>query len=104
MKNKMKNKPVALTKLLESNNLSLNANSIFTILLKIGILREVNYSSTTGSGETKSFKELSPEYSIYGVNARTPHEFITALKFYPSEFKSLINLVFEELKSEIEKM
>ena len=53
--------PISLKRLLSKHGLSIDSASAYRALIKTGIMREVEYESTTGSGEMKSFKELSAQ-------------------------------------------
>ncbi|MDP3876277.1 MAG: hypothetical protein Q8Q50_04785 [Methylobacter sp.] len=91
----------SLTSLVKLFDVSLSANTIGSALLKAGVLREVSYLSTTGSGEEKHFREIPPAFLEFGVNRRTVHEFKTEPRFYAERFPELMIIVMKQLESEI---
>lgn len=90
----------SLTSLVKHFDLSLHPITISNALLKAGILREVSYLSTTGSGKEKSFKEIVPEGLIFGVNRWTAHDFKTEPRFFVDSFHDLVTLVIDQLIKE----
>ena len=93
---------LAVTKLLEKYKTSLNAACMLKCLTASGVLRDVNYESTSGSGEIKTFKEISPDHIKYGANIPTMHELKTEPRFYSERFVELLEIAVCQLKSEIE--
>lgn len=94
----MDKKLKSLTKLIEENGSGLNASSMFVGLERAGVVRKVEYESTTGSGEHKSFWEINKQYRYLGENTPVPHKFRTQCKFYEDRFDEIESLVFENLK------
>lgn len=91
------------TELLKAHDSSLNAASFNTAAEKAGILRKVNYESTTGSGQIKSFYAITDDFSKYGVNEGRPHEFKTAPRFFIESFPELLIMVCDQLVREIKR-
>jgi hypothetical protein len=92
---------LTITKLLERYETSLNAACVLKCLTESGVLRDIHYDSTSGSGATKCFKEIAPEHIKFGVNLPTLHEFKTEPKFYAEHFVELLNIVVEQLRKEV---
>jgi hypothetical protein len=93
-------KPISLTKLCKSHDLSLDAAAILKVLIKIDVIEVLEYPSTTGSGELKKYKSINKMYARFGENTPTMHEFRTEPRFYPNVFSELITLVVEQIKLE----
>ena len=94
----------SLTKLIENNDLSINASGMAKCLQKKGVIVEVEYESTTGRGHMKSFKVIAAKYSHFGVNEASHHEFKTTMKFHNSALPSLLGLVMEQLEEDRERL
>lgn len=97
-------KPKAITKLLEQNAVSFDAATVFKALLKTGHMIEVEYYSTTGSGELKKFRAFSRSGFEFGEDSPTAHEFMTRPEFYPSKLKALLGIVVTQLASEVDSI
>lgn len=95
-------KPESLTTLLKISGSSLNAAAMFNALLRTGHGQIVEYESTTGSGEVKSFFALTESGLAYGTNRSTLHEFKTEARFYPDKFRELLIIVAQAILAEAE--
>lgn len=94
-----------LTTLCTMYNTSLNAEVIKKVLLNAGILREVFYESTTGSGKQKSFFELTESGEAFGKNKSSGfHQFKKEQRYFVSSFPKLLELVLELLRLETSKL
>lgn len=94
-----------LTTLCTMYSTSLNAEVIKKVLLSAGILREVFYESTTGSGKQKSFFELTELGEVFGNNkANIFHQFKKEQRYFISTFPKLLELVVEQLKLETDRL
>jgi len=69
--------------------------AVSDILVNIGIMRDVVYESTTGSGKEKHFREITHEYLEFGENIKTRHKFKTEARFYVDRFPELIAMAFD---------
>ena len=92
--------PESLTTLLKSVNTSLNAAAILAALKRTGHVTDIEYASTTGSGELKTFAALSPSGLSFGINRPTAHPFKTEARFYRSKFAALLKVVAEQIQAE----
>ena len=73
--------------LLAESNLPMDAASFYRSLVLIGAMKDVEYASTTGSGEMKSFVQFTECGLEYGENKASGwHEFKTEPKFYENQF------------------
>lgn len=97
-------KPESLTTLVKMSNTSANAASILSALRKSGHAKEVEYPSTTGSGEIKTFTSLTDQGLAFGINRSTDHPFKTEARFYPDKFPALLAVVATQIKAEAEKL
>lgn len=94
----------SLTKLLEEYEISINAACMLRCLTKCGVLIDVQYHSTTGSGQIKSFKKIADCYQYFGVNKPTPHEFKTEVRFYSDRFLELLDVSVAQLNREMDQL
>ncbi|WFP48532.1 hypothetical protein PL263_10445 [Methylomonas sp. EFPC3] len=85
-------------------DLSLNPSSIGKALVNTGVMREISYLSTTGSGEEKQFKEIVPDYLEFGVNRKTMHEFKTEPRFYIDKFPQLLEIAVKQIQLELDQV
>ncbi|MCG9105605.1 hypothetical protein LH433_02390 [Laribacter hongkongensis] len=76
--------------LLESCGSPLNAASLYAGMAQIGLLTEIEYLSSTGSGEIKQYKSLTEDAMCYGENVSTMSPVKTDIKLYPSTFPELL--------------
>lgn len=90
--------------MIKAFDLSLRPDTIGAALVRVGVLREVSYLSTTGSGKEKSFREISPDFLEFGVNRLTMHEFKTEPRFYLNRFPDLVGIVTDQLVKEAQGM
>ncbi len=73
--------------LLAENKLPMDAASFYKSLILTGAMKDVEYASTTGSGEMKSFVQLTDQGLEYGENKASGwHELKTEPKFYEHQF------------------
>lgn len=86
------------------HDLSLNPASIYIALIKAGVIREVGYLSTTGSGEEKYFREISPDYMDFGINRKTMHEFRTEPRFYVDRFFIVLGFAVKQIQDELDQV
>lgn len=92
------------SELIDMFDLSIDPSTLFRAMIRLGLMREVEYESTTGSGVLKSFKEITPDGLKYGGNKATMHEFMTAPRLYIETFPALMSLVVKSLGQEVERM
>lgn len=92
----------SLTGLVKTTGISLNAASINQALIKAGLAEEVEYASTSGSGEIKKYVRLTG--TEYGINRATMHEFRTEMRFYPNRFPDLLRAVARQITTEAESL
>ncbi len=95
---------VAITRLLKAHDLSLNAATIYIALIRAGILREVEYVSSSGSGEIKKFRQLTEKGIQYGENVETVSEIRTEPRFYPERFPKLFSMATDQIKKEADDL
>lgn len=93
-------KPESLTTLLKLSNCSLNAACIYSALRKTGHAEMIEYPSTTGSGEIKSYLSLTEAGEAFGLNRGTMHDFKTEARFYPQKFGALLAIVAAQIAAE----
>jgi len=89
----MSEKVFTATELLIDRAAVYDAATLFRALEKAGMLSVVEYPSTTGTGEVKTFKALVGKGLEYGVNKETIHKFKTECRFYDHSFDRLLTLV-----------
>jgi hypothetical protein len=94
----------SLTQLVKQFDLSLNPNAISEALVRAGVMREVSYLSTTGSGQEKFFREIAPGFLEFGINRWTAHEFKTEPRFHSNRFPDLVRIVIGQLAKEAQAM
>lgn len=75
--------------LLQGINALLNANALYAILIQMGLAEDVEYKSSTGSGEIKSYTRLTEAGLTYGKNKESSFSASTTMVFYESAFLSL---------------
>lgn len=97
-------KPESLTTLVKMTNTSANAASILCALRKSGLAKEVEYPSTTGSGEIKTFTSLTEDGLAFGINRSTDHPFKTEARFFPEKFPALLAAVAAQIKTEADEL
>lgn len=100
----MKRETRSLKDLCALYDLSLNPACIYVALVKSGVMRDVYYLSTTGSGDNKCFREISPDFMHFGINRKTMHEFRTEPRFYVDQFPALVELAVNQIKSESDRL
>lgn len=93
-----------LTRLLAQLDSSLNAISVNNALVKIGILRDISYESTTGSGKLRHFYTFTESGAEFGIDMSTRHEFRTQTAFYEDSFPRLLVKVAEYLLLESQRI
>jgi len=70
--------------------------------MKAGYAELHQYASSTGSGEIKSFKRLTEQGEVFGVNkASMGHPFKTEARFYGEAFPQLLGIVMSQLTAEV---
>lgn len=93
-----------LTNLIKDAGISLNAAAILAALKKTDLVEIIEYESTSGSGEIKTFLRLTAAGLEFGTNKPTGHEFKTEPRFYPSRFPALLRIIGRQLMSEIDQV
>lgn len=93
-----------LTNLIKDAGISLNAAAILAALKKTDLTEIVEYESTSGSGEIKTFQRLTEAGLEFGTNRPTAHDFKTKPRFYPSRFPALLRIIGQQLMAEIEQL
>lgn len=86
----MTDKTFPATDLLAKRGSIYDAATLFRAMEKAGLLAVVEYPSTTGTGEAKTFKALTENGLTYGVNKKTIHKFKTECRFYDAVFDELL--------------
>lgn len=94
-------KAESLTNLVKDTKISLNAASLLAALVRTEFAETVEYPSTTGSGEIKSFVRLTESGLRFGVNAPRMHEFRTDPRFFAETFPELLRVVHLQIGREI---
>lgn len=94
----------SLTQLSKETKTSLNAASILSAIIKTDLANEVEYVSTSGSGEIKKFVQLSDSGLRYGENRATIHEFKTEPRFYAKTFPELLASIILQLDAEVKAL
>lgn len=92
----------SLTNLVKDTGISLNAASLLAAIVRTHIAETVEYPSTTGSGEIKTYVRLTEDGLQYGINRKGAHEFKTEPRFYPHTFRELLLVIHEHMGREIE--
>ncbi|MDM0110071.1 hypothetical protein QTH97_34575 [Variovorax sp. J22R24] len=82
-------KTASAKELLEGMGALLNAAALNKILLMMGLAEEIEYLSSTGSGEVKSYTRLTERGLAYGKNKESGFSEKTTMVFYESGFRSL---------------
>lgn len=83
----MKHKLDSAKRLLQKHDLPLDANSFYKGLALSGLMTEVKYLSTSGSGEEKTYWQFTGEGECFGENKKNHfHEFKTEPKFFEVTF------------------
>lgn len=83
----MKKKLNSAKNLLQKHALPLDANSFYKGLTLSGAMHEVEYLSTSGSGEVKNFWQFTSEGERFGENKKNHfHEFKTEPRFFEAVF------------------
>ncbi|TWD86375.1 hypothetical protein FB547_104319 [Variovorax beijingensis] len=82
--------------LLQGINALLNVNALYAILIQMGLAEEVEYRSSTGSGEIKSYTRLTEAGLLYGKNKESGFSASTTMVFYESAFLSLYAAACQE--------
>ncbi|MCR5941126.1 hypothetical protein FG152_09855 [Ochrobactrum sp. XJ1] len=97
-------KAESLTNLVKDAGISLNAASLLAALVRTELAETVEYPSTTGSGEVKSFVRLTETGLSYGLNKPTMHEFKTDPRFFAETFPELLHVVHLQIGREINSL
>ncbi|WP_400637027.1 hypothetical protein [Pseudomonas aeruginosa] len=95
---------VALSPLITTFGVSLDANSMMRALLRAGVLEMATYDSTSGSGETKAFRRLTVEGEKFGFNRLSIHPIKTEPRFYPEKFPELVDVIATQLRKEADTL
>lgn len=83
----MKQKLDTAKHLLQQHDLPLDANSLCKGLALSGAMKEVEYLSTSGSGEVKTYWQFTGEGEAFGENKKNRfHEFKTEPRFFERGF------------------
>jgi len=91
----------ALKDLVQAYDVSLNPAAINLAMKRIGITKDIEYQSTTGSGEIKTYVALTDKGAKYGLNRPDGiHEFKTKCRFYAETFPELIVEVGQQITKE----
>lgn len=88
------------TELLEARNSFIDASMLFKLLGKTGHLNVVEYLSSLGTGEIKTFKSLTDKGLKYGINRGTGHPPKTECRFFEETFDELLSEVSKLVKHE----
>lgn len=92
----------SLKALISLYGVSFDASTIMNALIKAGYAENFEYLSSTGSGELKSFKKLTEEGEIFGVNKEGFGPSIkTEARFFESKFPELLAVVVQQLDKEV---
>lgn len=82
----------------------MSPTTLLDALVRAGVMREVEYLSTTGSGELKRFREITPEHVRFGINKKTAHEFRTNPQFYVPTFPELLVIAAEQILADAKNL
>ncbi len=94
-------KPTSLTELIKQTGVSLNANTILTAIKKTDLVEEVEYLSSTGSGEIKTFLRLTESGLKFGMNRILRGDVKTEPRFYFETFPQLLRVIVDQIDSEV---
>lgn len=86
----MPDKVLSATDLLSKRDSIYDAATLFRAMERAGLLAVIEYPSTTGTGEVKTFKALTEKGLAYGENKKTVHDFKTECRFYDAAFDELL--------------
>ena len=75
---------VSITAALKNNNIPLHAQSVLQMLIWAGHVEEVEYPSSTGSGEIKKYQRLTDTGLKFGANMATLSPTKTEIKIDPT--------------------
>lgn len=81
---------VSITAALKDNNIPLHAQSVLQMLTWAGHVEEVEYPSSTGSGEIKTFQRLTDTGLKFGANKATLSPTKTEIKIDPAVLPVLL--------------
>ena len=88
------------TELLEASDSFIDATMFFKLLEKAGYLKKVEYLSSTGTGEIKTYKSLTEMGLKYGINRGTKHPPKTECRFFKETFDDILSEVSKMVKHE----
>lgn len=97
-------KAESLTVLVKQSGVSLNAATILAAIRHTDLVEEVEYVSTSGSGEIKSFLRLTDAGLAFGVNKDGAHEIKTEARFFAETFPGLLRVIIQRLGEEVDRM
>lgn|GEM_PF-5740352 len=97
----MRQKHYSVTELLEANNCYIAPVTIFKVLIELGYIEEVEYLSSTGTGELKKYRRFTDKGLEYGINSKSFRQKSesTKCKFNGYNFKQLLAEVIEHLQT-----
>lgn len=94
-----------LKELTSRYGVSLDPITIMNALLKAGYAENIEYLSSTGSGELKSFRRLTEAGEKFGVNKGGYGSTIkTDARFFETTFPELLKVVVKQLDDEVNKV
>jgi len=90
-----------LKKLVQFYDVSLNPATINLAMKRMGLTKDIEYISTTGSGEIKTFVAFTDKGEKYGFNRSGGfHPFKTECRFYAETFPELIVEIGQHITKE----
>lgn len=83
--------PVSVTAALKERGVTLPAASVLQMMQWVGLVEEVEYTSSSGSGEIKRFLRLTERGLAYGINVPGPvSKEKTEVAIYPSVLGAIL--------------
>lgn len=83
--------PVSMTAALKHRAIPLPASSVLQMMQWAGLVEDVEYTSSSGSGEIKHFLRLTERGLAYGVNLASPvSKEKTEVAIYPSRLGAIL--------------
>lgn len=81
---------LSVTAALKQESIPLHAQSVLQMMAWAGLVEEIEYVSSTGSGEIKFFQRLTETGLKYGVNLPTLSSVKTEIKINPKALASIL--------------
>ncbi|WP_104422748.1 hypothetical protein [Methylobacter tundripaludum] len=85
--------------LLDSTGSPMDSATLFKALSIAGLVEQLTYLSSTGSGEIKKYWAFTPSGLKYGVNQSTMSPTKTELRFYDTHFSNVLIAAAEAIIS-----